>query len=1118
MKNEHKALIYLLFFVSGVTGLVYQVAWARMFITVFGNTTQAVSTVLAAFMGGLALGSIVIGRRADRMKRPVMAYGVLEVLIGLFAIAFPWLLIVLQHLYGGVYAAFGENTLPLTLVRFLLSFIMVLIPTFLMGGTLPVLSRYAGREIDKIGKRIGGLYTVNTVGAVLGTLVTGFLLLEFAGVRTSVYIAAVMSLAVGIVAIISGRAAAFRAEPGASASEGAHGVEPSGGPAGQPAGKPAEEPAGQAAEQQPEPAAARPAAPPAKAGAFDYVPVIVLLAFAVSGAAALAYEVLYTRVLVFSLGTSAHAFSVMLTTFLVGIAIGSFVFSRLVDRWRNLTDTFAIIEIIIGAAVLVSIYAISKMDVTHHALGIRDAGGDLIENRTAGFLQAALIMFVPTLLMGATFPVVARIIARRRETVSFSIGKVYFFNTLGAVAGALAAGFILVPALGVARSIALMAAFNLGVGMLLFSCRYSRRLWAGTAAAVFVAFIVLASLLPPGIFARAFNIGQEGSELLYFKEGTSGTVTVHRYPWYDLIAVDGVDVAGTNFMLRITQKLQAHLPVLLAAGQDLVAHIGFGSGETMYILTLHDIERIDGIEICPDIITAARKYFADINHNVFDDPRVNIIIMDGKNFILLTDKTYDVIMTDSVYPGVGEAGSALYTYDHFKACREKLKPGGALSCWLPLDMHLTDLKIALRSFHEAFPNMMLWYGYSGFTQHALLVGKNDDEAGIDFARIAAAFEDEGLRQDLGAISVEDPYSLVSCLLLDGEGVESLCGDAPLNTDDHPILEFGIARRGVSRHYLSSNLEEILAFRADPMAELVNVEAAGIGREDLARELAPRMAISDDIIRGHMYNAIGEMGRSREMYDKVLTEHPGNQIALRSIEDLEQSLGMLESAARAGGDRYLVEYRLGVRLVSEGRYEEALTHLNAARELRPDIVDPYVTTGECYLRWGKPAEAVEFMEKARDMKPDDAGIVLRLGMAYEAARMQEKALEAYEEAVRRNPSSYEARNNLGTLYLSRGEIGRARDQFEKAEDISQGKPHAVFNLGLTYSREGKFQEAMGYFRRAIAISPTFYPAHYSLGNALYETGDREGAEAEWRETLELMPRHEGAMRKLQALEH
>ncbi len=1089
MKGRQRALIYMLFFVSGVTGLIYQVAWARMFITVFGNTTQAVSTVLAAFMGGLALGSLVIGRRADRFSRPVMSYGVLEVLIGLFALAFPWLLVALRGLYGHVYLAFGENTLPLTLVRFLLSFLMVLIPTTLMGGTLPVLSKHAGREMDKIGKRIGGLYTVNTLGAVLGTLMAGFLLLEVIGVSNSVYLAAALSLGVGVVAIITGRSA---------------GVEPS--PSGAGPETPAED-----SRPKPAPGGAAPEPRPAS----GYIPALVLIAFAVSGAAALAYEVLYTRVLVFSLGTSAHAFSVMLMTFLIGIALGSFVFSRLVDRWRDLTDSFAIVELLIGAAVLVSIYVISRMDVTHHALGIRDAGGDLIENRTAGFLQAALIMFVPTLLMGATFPIVTRIYARSRETVSFSIGKLYFSNTIGAVAGALAAGFLLIPALGVARAIALMAAFNLGIGVLLFSCRRGRRVWAGIAAAVFAGFIVLAYSLPPSIFARAFNIGQEGSELLYFKEGKSGTVTVHRYPWYDLIASDGVDVAGTNFMLRITQKLQAHLPVLLAGSHEKVAHIGFGSGETMYVLTLHDIPRIDGIEICEDIITAAKLYFASINHDVFDCPEVNIIIMDGKNYILLTDETYDVIMTDSVYPGVGEAGSALYTYDHFRACREKLKPGGALSCWLPLDMHLTDLKVALKAFHQAFPNTMLWYGYSGFTQHALLVGINDDEAGIDFARLAAAFENEALAADFSSIFIHDPYTLISCLLLDGEGVEALCGDAPLNTDDHPILEFGIARRGVSRRHLGSNLQEILAFRADPMALLTNVEATGLGRDEVAAELGVRMAISDNIIRGHIYNALGEAGRSKEFYEKVLAEHPGNEIAMRSISDLEDALSMLETAARTGEDRYLAEYKLGFRLVSEGRYEEALEHLEAASDLRPDVVDPYVTMGECYLRWGKAAEAIEYLSRARDMKPDEGGIRFRLGMAYEAAKMPADALKAYEDALDRMPDSYEVRNNLGNLYLSQGDLGRARQQFEEALKISQGKPHAFYNLGLTYAREGKYEEAIRYYRRAIAISAGFFPAHYSLGNALYDTGDREGAASEWRETLRINPQHQGAMRRLQA---
>lgn len=1097
MRDQRKAFIYVLFFVSGVTGLIYQVAWARMFITVFGNTTQAVATVLAAFMGGLALGSIVIGRRADRFNRPVVSYGILEFLIGIFAIAFPWLLIALQRLYAGVYTAFGENTLPLVAIRFLLSFLMVLIPTTLMGGTLPVLSKHAGRELNKIGKRIGGLYSVNTLGAVLGTLLAGFILLEFLGVRSSVYLAAAMSLGVGVVAMVSGRSIVVEPVPSTSQEQ------------------PPEERA--KARQVPEAGGHLPGKAGARPeGAWGYIPTVVLVCFAVSGAAALAYEVLYTRVMVFSLGTSAHAFSVMLTTFLVGIALGSFVFSRLVDRWRNLTDSFAAVEIIIGAAVLASILLISRMDVTHQALGIRDAGGDLIRNRGAGFLQAALIMFIPTVFMGATFPVVARIYARRKETVSFSIGKIYFFNTLGAVAGSLAAGFVLVPALGAARAIALMAAFNLGVGVLLLSCRRPKRLWAGLAAAVFLGFAVLAFSINPSLFARTFNIGQQGSELLYFKEGTSGTVTVHRYPWYDLIAVDGIDVAGTNFMLRITQKLQAHLPVLLADDHQKVAHIGFGSGETMYILTLHDIPRIDGIEICRDIIAAARLYFGSINHNVFDEPGINIIVMDGKNYVLLTDETYDVIMTDSVYPGVGEAGSALYTYDHFRTCREKLKPGGVLSCWLPLDLHITDLRIALRAFHRAFPNMMLWYGYSGFTQHALLVGKNDDEMRIDLARFARAYEDQSIYDDLSSISMNDPYKLMSCLLLDGRGVDEFCGDIPLNTDDRPVLEFGIARRGVSKRFLSHNLRELLAFRTDPMASMSNMEASGIEPEEVARGIALRLADSNDIIRGHMHNATGEAGVARQFYDRVLSRDPANEIALRSIDDLDRGLSMLQTAARTAEDRYRVEYSLGVRLISEGRYEEALVHLGEAMRLRPDAVDPYINAGEAYIRWGKAAEAVENLTRARNMKPDDGGIMLRLGMAYELAKRPADALAAYRDAVEKDPASYAARNNLGNMYMAKGEMDSAREQFEEAQKISQGRPHAVYNMGLTYAREGKLREAIGYYRRAIAISPSFVPAHYSLGNALYESGDPAGAEAEWRKTLELMPQHRGALRRLQTL--
>jgi spermidine synthase len=309
-----------------------------------------------------------------------------------------------------------------------------------------------------------------------------------------------------------------------------------------------------------------------------YVSFAVLLAIAISGGAALAYGVIYAKVLVFSLGATTLAFSLMLTTLLVGIALGSSVSSPLADRFKRPTDIFGIVEIMIGLAALGSICFLSRLDIAHQYLDLRDAGGDLFRLRWAGFLQAALIMLVPSFFMGAVFPVVTRIYTRRNK-VSLSVGRIYFFNTLGAVAGSLMAGFLLVPALGSARAIALLAAFNIGAGIFLFSCRANRKFWIGMSIVALAGLSVFAFVMKPSVFARTFNIREAGSELLYFKEGVSGTVTIHRYPGYDLIAIDGVNVVGTSDMSRVTQKLQGHLPILLAEERERVAHIGFERGD-----------------------------------------------------------------------------------------------------------------------------------------------------------------------------------------------------------------------------------------------------------------------------------------------------------------------------------------------------------------------------------------------------------------------------------------------------------------------------------------------------------------------------------------------------------
>lgn len=1069
LSERQRTLIFVLFFVSGITGLVYEVAWTRMFVTVFGSTTHALSTVLAAFMAGLALGSIILGRMGDRFRRPIVVYGVLEVLIGVYALLVPWIIGGLPRVYSAVFYAFGQQTLPVTLLRFVLSFLVILIPTTLMGGTLPILSKYAGREFARIGRNIGALYAFNTFGAVIGSFVTGFFLLELIGVSASVYLAAAVSIAVGAIAVTSGSQTGKRTTPEVS--------------------------------ERPVVGRALPA----------FSSFIVLLAIGISGGAALAYEVIYTKVLVFSLGSTAHVFSLMLTTFLVGLALGSFVTSRLIDRSDRPSDLFGIIEIMIGATALGSIYLLSKLNFTNEYLVIRDAGGNLFSLRGAGFLQAASIMLVPALFMGSAFPVVTRIYTRQ-DLVSSSVGRIYFFNTIGAVAGSLIAGFVLVPLLGSARSIAFVASFNIAAGVMLFACEGKRRAWMGAAAVSLVALVVVAFVIDPAVFARTFNIKEPDSDLLYFKEGVSGTVTVHRYPDYDLLAIDGVNVAGTSDMLRVTQKLQGHLPILLADDKQKVAHIGFGSGETLRILTLHGAHAIDGVEICRDVIDVAKRFFLALNKNVFSEPNVNIVIMDGKNYVLLTKDDYDIIMTDSIYPGTGGA-SALYTYDHFKTVRDKLKPGGIASCWLPLDLSPQDMRVALKAFSDAFPDMGIWYCYMTFSQHALLVGKKDAPIRIDLAKITEAFSDSTIRDDFRSILIDDPFTLISCFFADGDAVRQFCGDAPRHSDDHPILEFGLARRGSAKPYLSSNLEQLLALRPNPIPYIDGVVEAGLDSATVASGTLQKLLLSSNIIGGHIHNAVGETGRARLQYEKVLELDPQNRIAQYLITSLDRSIGRLELAARAGQGGYDVAYRLGITYLAEGKYKEALPHLERAVQLRPNLSDPYVSIGECYLRWGMPLKALESLEKANEMRPGDAGILLRLGMAHSAVGSREDAKQLFQQAVDIDPQVYESRLYLGSMLLAEGNVPDAREQFEKARSIAPAKPYAIFNLGLTYAAESRWQEAAEYFGKVVASTPAYHPAHFQLGNALFEMGDVDGAVSAWQRTLALKPDHEGARSRL-----
>lgn len=403
----------------------------------------------------------------------------------------------------------------------------------------------------------------------------------------------------------------------------------------------------------------------------------MVAAFAITGACSLACEVLWTRILLFVLGTTVYAFSVMLSTFLIGIALGASASTRwLVPHVRRPLAWFGSLEILVGLATLLSVFLLARLGAIHLGWAQEFHWAMRWSFAAAWFADTAVVLLVPTFLMGMVFPVVTTCLLGGEPALGRRLGQAYGANTVGCVLGSLVAGFIFLPALGTHLALLVVVGLNLAIGLLLLwqtAGRTAAPRWGlllSCAGVLGLAFLCT----PSNLFWDAINTYHAPARLSFIREHSTGTVTVHDLPNGDrLIAVDGVDVAGLDFMLRTTQKLQGYLPLCLHPNPRRLVQIGFGSGETARVGMEFGVPEYTVVDICPAIFEAA-SLFSEINHGSDRDPRIHRTTMDGKNFALLSGEKFDLIMNDSIFPG-SSGSSALYTYDHFLHCRQRLAKG-----------------------------------------------------------------------------------------------------------------------------------------------------------------------------------------------------------------------------------------------------------------------------------------------------------------------------------------------------------------------------------------------------------------------------------------------------------
>ncbi|MGE4657860.1 MAG: fused MFS/spermidine synthase, partial [Gammaproteobacteria bacterium] len=610
------------FVLSGFAALLYQTAWMRQFSIVFGTSELAVATVLSAYMAGLALGAAIAGRVIDRITRPVLTYGLLEAAIAGSALAVPLLLTLANVLYVGILgnqpAPVDASGLGQSFFYIVVAFIVLVIPTGCMGATLPMLTRYVVRSEEQIGPRVGLLYAVNTAGAVAGTVVAGFFLLPALGLSGTVWVGVAVN---GLVFLIAASLSRFVQSSGMSeAAE---------------------------AEVELEDSASAPSE------AFKLVrPAWILPLMLLSGANTFAYEVLWTRLLGHILGGSIAAFSTMLASFLGGIAIGSAVAARMATDRGRAFNGFVIAQCGIALTSII-IYQVMHMLIPEEA----GLGGNV--------LLATAVLLPATLFVGATFPFAVRILARNQADAAPSSARVYSWNTMGAVVGAVLAGYILIPLLRYEGAIHLAVTTNmalaLAASLLILEKRY--RTAVVTALVTGGIALIYRPSLPEEILLTSPIVASRDGEIRYYEVGRSATVLLLEEDGFFNLRTNGLPEASTNLIgappYQHNQRMLSMLPVIARPDARDMLIIGFGAGVAVEGVPA-SLESVDVIELEPKVIEANRLIGSERQIDPLVDPRINVVINDARSALYLTSKHYDAIVSQPSHPWTAGA-SHLYT-------------------------------------------------------------------------------------------------------------------------------------------------------------------------------------------------------------------------------------------------------------------------------------------------------------------------------------------------------------------------------------------------------------------------------------------------------------------------
>ncbi len=954
------------FFFSGATSLMYEILWIRLIVQIIGSAPFAVSIILTIFMAGLGLGSFMAGKILNRIKTPsllVMIYGVLELAIGIYSLALPHLISTTQPLYVLVYNHLFDQFLVYTLITFLGCTLILIFPVVCMGATLPVLCKFHITSLSRIGAGAGLLYSLNTIGAAFGAIVCGFWLLGYFGVSGTLNIAVAINLFIGTACVLMGLVLKRK------------------------------------------PATTDLAVSDKKDNkvAYDGAGLCALIIFGVSGFCSMAYEVIWTRLLGLIVGPTIYSFTLILITFILGIAIGSYLFGRLADRIGKPFHLLVMTQI--GAAF--SVIGVSQMLGTSQLFFAKLIFLFKDQFMFMNLVKAGallLFMIVPTILLGASFPLVGKILARSVDRIGQVIGYAYAVNTLGAVAGSFLAGFVLIPFLGKETGLGLVVGLQLftvlTVSALVFfkSSAGKKKYFAVTALAI--AGIVLCFFYPEwdhfmlskGKYYRFNKIGtnfeklswydalfkgkkifskQKNKELVFYGDGVAGFTTVFKSqdPFgnenFSLYNSGKADASSRGDMA--TQTLSAHFPMLFHKNPENVMVLGLASGVTAGEVLHYPVKELDVVDINDQVIKAS-EFFSPWNNKLLSDPRTRLIIQDGRAHLSLTDKTYDVIISEPSNPWMAGL-SALFTQNFFSIARNRLKNDGIFVQFIhSYEMDWKNFSLVGRTFADVFPqSLLIVTSPSGHGSDFLLVGfKGKRDLSVD-----TAGKNHKYALKSNNISLPDPRLFFRLIV--SENLPFLFEQGPLNTDDMPYLEFSapaLIYKDTSsiptairfRRRLSPKTIRVVQVMTKNIESQIDFAQYALSVHKPFRNMVD-LSRATSSSKNRLYKLLKNYYSDNKLDKTILPDELLIQCRQTQILKLEKRMGTLL-------DRTGALYYLAGLYHAKGEYDKEKEKLSDLLKIQPGNAEIYNNIGSILGIMEKYEQAIPYFEKSISLQPDN----------------------------------------------------------------------------------------------------------------------------------------------------